>query len=251
MKRLIAAFVMMLISLSAFSQNNNVGSDKSDDGNLSFSNQVMVGFNVGASFPLPIPNRMSGFSWTPPFTPYIGYKLTIHNDKTFGMATGLMVGYKGMHAKASVYQIYTEVVVDGIETKGYFTGRNSTNVDNLYMSFPIEACILQPKYRFNVGVLLSYTLKKEFNGDVSDGYLRKDTPTGDKILVSSSSYNFDDEVRGFDIAATLTFERKIVNNLNLSVGLDWSLTPLLHSDFTGMPYKLYNVYAHVGVVYGF
>lgn len=248
----IISILLLVASFSLFSQNDNRFEPTNDkSGNLRFASQVVGGLNVGASMPIPISNRMSDFSWVPPFSPYLGYKLTAYSNSNFGITSGLIFEAKGMKVQASVYQLYTEVIVDGIETKGYFTGRNKTEVDNFYMTFPLEFSYLKPKYRVNLGMHFSYVLSHEFDGEVSDGYLRKDTPVGDRILVTSSPYNFDDEVRKFDMAVSLSYERKIWNNLNLNCGLNWSLTPLMNSSFTGLPYKMYNVYANIGVSYYF
>ena len=247
---LIIMILVVCLHQIAFSQqsgNNEAMSDDSKD--LHFSSQIIGGFNVGVSMPFPVPNRLSNFSWTPPFTPYIGWKMTLYSNKFFGITTGLFFGSKGMNTKASVYQLYTEVEVDNIYTKGYFTGRNETNVNNLYLTFPVELCFIKSYYRIEFGTLFSYSIKKGFGGIVYEGYLRRNDPTGDRIEIDSSPYNFDSEVRNFDIALTADFQRKIVNKLYIDCGIDWSFTPLLNSDFNGVPYKMYNIYAHIGVAY--
>jgi hypothetical protein len=246
-RNIIITLAFIVFSGAIYSQNL---AETSNEENLSISTKIVGGFHLGASVPLPVPNRITNFSWSPTMAPYIGALISLQNLETpFGISTGAIIAYKGMNAGASVYQIYTEVEIDGVQTKGYFTGRNETHVNNCYLIFPVKIFFSKPRYKINLGVDLSYAIQKEFQGAVKDGYLRVETPIGERIDITYAEYSFDDEVRSFDIAAVAGYERKIYNNFWISASLNWSLTSLLNSDFSGISYKMYNIYANIGLVY--
>ena len=50
------------------------------------------------------------------------------------------------------------------------------------------------------GVYASHILEGEFSGNVYDGYLREENPTGDKVSIEgdkSAKYDFSEELRHF------------------------------------------------------
>ena len=245
MKKCFLIFTSLLLTICAQAQLFDMSR------NLNFSNHVEIGMNVGASMPIPISERVSNMSWTPPFAPYIGWRLFVYGNHHFGVSTGVFVSVKGMTANASVYQLFTSVNIDGVKTEGYFTGRNNTNVKNLYASFPVELSYVKDYYRISLGLLMSKIVKKSFTGYVGDGYLRRNTPVGDRIDIVEAPFDFSEEVRNFDVAVTLNFYRKLYERWFVSCGLDMSITPMTNNSFTGMPFSLYNVYGHVGLSYRF
>ena len=86
-----------------------------------------------------------------------------------------------MNHIAELRVLLLEVEIDGVQTKGYFTGRNETHVNNCYLIFPVKIFFSKPRYKINLGVDLSYAIQKEFQGAVKDGYLRVETPIGERI----------------------------------------------------------------------
>lgn len=243
MKKLFLSSLLTLTFLSAFAseQNKDV---------LSLQHKIITGFNFGAATPLPIPNRFSNLSWTPKFAPVIGWQMTLMDNNKWGIGMGLCLEYKGMNVEASVYQLYTEVSIEGLETKGYFTGRNETDIMVGYLTLPIVLCY-QPSaiWNFEMGIYGSFKNVGNFSGAVKDGYMRVGDPTGNRTDIVYETFSFNDEIRDFDFGFRVGFDRKVSEQLYLGITLNWGISSLLNTNFTGLEYPLYNLYGMFSLGY--
>lgn len=220
-----------------------------DISDMLFEHKIIGGFNVGATAPFPIPNKFSNFVWEPTFTPYLGWEFSLYDNKYIGFTAGVVFSKKGMKAEADVYQIYTNVIVDNVNVEGYFTGRNKTIVDNIYVSLPMMFTYNKINYKIDFGASFNYLLMGNFKGEVKDGYIRIGEPTGPKTEVDLSTYEFNDNIKKFEICLEGRFERKIYRNLHLSAGISCSVKTMMKEDFKGLEEKFRNLYTNVGLVY--
>ncbi len=212
--------------------------------------KIKFGVNTGASTPIPISNRLSNFSWKPTFCPFTEINLAFFNKDSWGFSTGAKIEYKGMDISANVYQLYTEVEIDNLLTKGYFTGSNETFLKVGYFTIPL--CInynLSNFCNFNLGTYASIKLAGEFKGAVKKGYIRVGEPTGERTDVEINEFDFSDEIRTFNFGIIGGFCKHITKKIYFDLQLNWAVNDLLNANFTGISYDLYNVYASIGVCY--
>ena len=93
-----------------------------------------------------------------------------------------------------------------------------------------------------------------FSGIASDGYLRKDGPTGPKILMGNregewATYEFDDDMRSVQFGVGIGVDWQVYKCLGVSADLNWGLTGIFPSDFKTVEQTLYPVYGTIGVFY--
>ncbi len=236
---------IVIISLLLFCFTNAVADDY-----FKISQRIVAGLNLGGSSPIPVPNRLSNLTWSPRFSPEIGWYISFLNDRNFGFTSGARLEQKGMSVSASVYQLHTRVNIDGLETNGYFTGINETDVEATYLTIPILATYSpSPNWMLDFGVFGAWKLSGQFDGAVKNGYLRETTPTGSRTDIDYETFEFDNEIRKFDYGIEAGATRQVYRKLSLRLDMKWSLSSLLNANFTGIEYKLYNIYVGLGVSY--
>ena len=106
---------------------------------------------------------------------------------------------------------------------------------------------------------MSYFFKQTFTGEVYDndkgvGYLREDTPVGTKILMSSENPtpypdDFADNMLPMSVGLEVAFDWKAIRHMNVFGLLDWGMTNIWRRDFEAISFKMYPIYATVGVAY--
>ena len=105
-------------------------------------------------------------------------------ERKWGMRIGVRLDNKGMKTDALVKNYGMEIIGDGGEiVKGNWTGHVKTNVKNTYLSFPVLATHqFNSRFSMNLGPYFAYMLEGDFSGNVYDGYLRENDPTGEKVV---------------------------------------------------------------------
>lgn len=128
------------------------------------------------------------------------------------------------------------------------SGTNLTRVQNVYLSLPIQMIYdLGGKWRYKAGVYFAWLVDAAFKCNVSDGYIRKGNSLGEKVIITSADFDFADVQRKFDWGLNAGVDRKLWKYVSLNANLNWGLTPLFPSSFKGMDFKMYNIYATLGV----
>jgi len=220
-----------------------------------FEHKIVAGFNLGATTPVPLPEEVRAIKgWWPQFTPQLGYNILYRIDESqWGIGSGIVLNFKGMGIKDKVKYMHTRVVIEegsGQELEGYFVGKNETTVKMAYITIPLYASFdLNENWSFRAGGYASYLFSSQFNGSVSDGYLRVGTPTGEKVEITKATFNFDNEMRSFDFGLTIGAERRINNKFGVFTNLDWGLRPVFPSSFGVMEFDMYNIYLTLGLTY--
>lgn len=241
MNRNILIAITMLISLQATAQK--------------IHQYVHAGLNIGALAPVSLPNtirKIEGYS--PLFSPSIGYEIVYQLKGKWGVGAALKLEYKGMRVKDSVQYFHTIITQQSSsgksEFEGDFTGTNRTRAHNLYLTLPVNAVFqCSEKWRFKLGLYAAYLLAASFDGTVSNGYIRNGNSLGEKVIIDQASFDFAKEERKFDWGLQGGAERKIGKKLAIAANLQWGLQPVFPAEFKGVGFKMYNIFAGLGVSY--
>lgn len=220
-----------------------------------WEHKIVAGFNLGATTPVPLPEEIRTIKeWRPQFTPQIGYNVLYRIDETqWGIGSGILLNLKGMNIKDRVKYMYTRVTLEEGSTQeleGYFVGKNETTVNIAYITIPVYASFdLNENWNFRAGGYVSYKIKSEFGGTVSDGYMRVGTPVGEKIEITQATFNFDDNVRKGDFGLTIGAERRVNDKFGIYGNMDWGLRSIFHPKYRVIEFGMYNVYLTLGLTY--
>ncbi|KGE12817.1 outer membrane beta-barrel protein [Sphingobacterium deserti] len=214
-----------------------------------------VGYNLGATAPFGLPNTIREIkSYSPLFTPSVGYEATYDLSSRWLLGAALRLDYKGMRVTDSVQYFRTQITVgdggaDGGVFEGDFTGTNATKANNAYLTLPIYAGYRAAKWDFKLGMYVAVLLSSQFEGSVSDGYIRKGGSLGEKVLIDYATFDFADKVRSYDLGAHAAIERSITERWKVGLTGQLGFVPLFPSSFRGVGYNLHNMYVTVGAAY--
>lgn len=219
--------------------------------------EVRAGFNVGGTAPLPIPEEIRSIdSYSPTMAFSIGADVKKKFDDRWGMQFGVRIESKGMKTEAQTKQYHMSITgFDGEQKTGYWTGRVKTNVSQSSITFPVLATYsISTRWDIKLGPYVSILTDKEFTGSVFDGYLREDTPTGDKMDLTNggvATYDFSNDMRHFQWGIQLGAEWKAFKHLNVFGDLSWGCNNIFKSDFETITFSMYPIYATLGFGYAF
>lgn len=220
---------------------------------------VRAGYTLGGTAPLPIPAEIRGVN---EFSPKGGFNVGFDAyhlfNRRWGIATGWHFFYEGFHTSANVKNYKMSITMDGNSMGGYFTGCDVTNTTMFGMSFPLLATFnISPRWTVSAGPYFSTYFKTTFEGEVYDnpegvGYLRVDTPTGEKINMdrtNSATYDFAEHMRNWGAGLELCFDWKAMKHMNVFANVDWGLANALNPDFEAVAFKMFPIYATIGLAY--
>lgn len=221
-----------------------------------FEHRIVVGYNIGATAPSSIPREIRKIDgWWPQFTPQLGYNIIYKTNSPWQLGSGIMLDYKGMGAREKVKNLYTEIKLeeDGRFLSGYFSGMNEVRIKSAYVTIPLFVRYkINEKWYVRGGGYASYRFSSSFKGEVWNGHMRTPDPTGQEISLENkgdATFDFGSDMRDFDFGILAGGEMKINEKFNLYGNLNWGLSPVFHSSFTPMPFKMYNIYFAIGVAY--
>lgn len=219
--------------------------------------RLNLGYAVGGTTPLPLPAEIRSINR---FMPYGGGNLGVDATRMFGnykkrvgISGGLHGFVHGMKTGAEVKGYYMGLRMGNDAMEGYFTGVDETNVRLMGLTMPVKL-VWRANHRWTIeaGPYLQLFLKKEFEGRVYDGYLRKDTPTGEKVDISGgaeANYDFSSDMRPANYGVEMTFDWKATRHVSLYGTVDWGMNGIFNHDFKTVAFKMYSVYANIGVAY--
>ena len=249
MKRNIAYIILTVMSLLVGSQAQAVTTD-------SLQLKTRVGYNIGGTSPIPLPETirsLESYSLTPSFM--VGFDAMMPLTQQWGIMAGLRFENKGMKAAVNTKAYFMEVVKGDQKMAGLFTGHVEQEVKQWMLTIPVQATLqLSNKVMLKGGPYVSFLLNKNFSGIASDGYLRKDTPTGAKILMGNkegewATYDFSDDMRSLQFGIGLGADWQVSKRLGVSADLNWGLTGIFPGDFKTVEQTLYPIYGTIGVFY--
>lgn len=215
---------------------------------------VRVGYVLGGTMPLPLPDEIRKIN---EFSPKGGISVGFDGYKFFnmrwGMTAGLRLFFQGMHTGANVKNYHTAIQMGDDIVEGNFTGTDITDTRMLGLTIPVTAAYrVGARWTFNLGPYFSYWIYRDLDGEVYDGYLRENDPTGQKIAIGSdnpASYDFSDDMRRFSCGAEFCADFRITRHLNVFGLLDWGFMDVFKDDFETISFSLYPIYATFGLAY--
>ena len=218
--------------------------------------KARVGYSIGGTAPLGIPatiRSIESFRLTPSFM--VGadgmYRLT----EDFGLQVALHFEIKDMDSEVTTKGYHMKVRMDDDELEGLYTGHVRQKVHQRMFTIPIQLTYdISPKVQLKAGPYLSVLVSKEFSGYAFDGYLRKDTPTGPKVVMGNeegqwATYDFSDDMRTCQMGLSVGFDWAFYRQLGLSADITWGFTGIHHSDFKTVEQTLYPIYGTIGLFY--
>lgn len=220
--------------------------------------KARVGYSIGGTSPLPLPETIrsiDSYSLTPSFM--VGFDAMLPLSPKWGVMAGLRFENKGMKATVITKAYYMEVTKGDQQMAGLFTGRVDQKVKQWMLTVPVQATLtLSRKVMLKGGPYVSFLLSKEFSGIASDGYLRKDTPTGAKILMGKvegewATYDFSENMRSVQFGVGVGVDWQVFKGWGISADLNWGLTGVFPSNFKTVEQTLYPIYGTIGVFYRF
>ena len=220
--------------------------------------EVNAQFGIGGAMPINFPIEIRSIeSFNPGLQLGLGVQATkwLCDDQDWGVRLGARFQAKGMKTEARVKNYYTEVIMDNSYISGYYTGLVNTEVKNTYVIIPLSV-VKSLSNRWNIygGLNVAFLIDKGFTGYVSDGYLRKDTPTGIKMPFEGEGrgpYDFSDEINTFQWGAQIGGEYSLAKNFDIFANLDYDFNNVFKKDFTAITFAMHNIYLNIGFGYKF
>lgn len=252
MKKYILLIFLSLIYIKVYPQSTSFFSSEV------FDIEAVAGFNVGGASPIPLPGEIRSIE---SFNPNLNFSIGANFTKWFrpqhdwGVRVGVQLATKGMTTKASVKNYGMEIIQDGKSIAGRWTGHVKTRYHSQQLMIPIQAVwACSNKVKLNLGPYLAYAFKNEFDGYVTDGYLREGNPTGEKVVFDKDSradYDFDSELRDFHWGIQGGVQWDLLNRFSLHADLMWGCNGIFKSSFKTITFKMFPVYLNLGFGYRF
>lgn len=258
-KKISCALLAMLTAAFAASAQNERNESLVNSEKNGWEYEVRAGVNIGGASPIPMPAEIRKIeSYNPKFNGVVEGVVTYwlnNNHSKFGFSSGIRIEEKGMTTEATVKNYSTQIHYDGTRIAGFYTGRVNTRYNSTLLTVPLVA-----NYRFNgtwklrAGLFFAYRMDGEFSGSVSDGYLRENTPLGQKIVFekdASAGYDFSKELRAFQWGAQLGGSWRAFKHFTVNADLTYNINGIFKSSFQTISFPLYPIYLNVGFGYRF
>lgn len=251
---IMALLVGSILSVGAQEERNNTLIKSEKQG---WVYEVKAGINIGGTAPLPLPREIRSIdSYNPTLAASLEGKVTQwFRQGPWGLSVGLRFENKNMTTEAGVKSYSMEIINGGERMKGYWTGNVRTKVSNSYVSIPVLANYrIDNRWSVNAGPYVSYLLNGEFSGHVSDGYLRQNDPTGQKVEFTNgkiATYDFSDNLRNFQWGLQAGASWKAFKHLTVHADLTWGMNDIFKSDFKTITFAMYPIYLNLGFGYRF
>ena len=151
------------------------------------------------------------------------------------------------------YTTFNEESSSGTESvTGYFTGRVKTKVKNNYLTLPVHLTYHNnSSFTLKAGGFVSLLLDNRFSGDARDGYIRDQTPVGEREDIDAASYDFSESVRRINAGVEIGSDYRLSSSFFASANLNYALTPLMKPGFRSIDFGMYNIYLNLGIGYRF
>lgn len=257
-KKWIACMVLASTAIGSQAQQNQTSMLKQAREN-GWEYSLKAGFSIGGFSPLPLPVEIRSIDgYNPTLAVQLGAEVTKWTGarRNWGITTGIRFENKNMTTKATVKNYGMEIIGgDGNRLKGNWTGGVRTQVQNTYLTLPIQASWkATPRWNLHAGPYFSYLLDGTFTGNVYEGYLREGNPTGDKINFTDgavATYDFSEHERKFQWGIQAGADWKAYKHLKVYAHLTWGLNDLFEKDFQTITFAMYPIYLNLGFGYTF
>lgn len=246
--------IFCLLSISAvYAQQSDLGDNKNNEIHL----RITAGLNIGGLAPVPLPNTIREIkSFNPGFNPSVGVEALYFLNNHWSVGVNPRLDYKGMKVTDRVMYFHTKIQVgqgSGASSfEGAFSGTNYTDSKNIYFGVPVFVEFTPGEsWHYRLGGYFAILQHSKFEGTVSDGYIRNGGSLGEKVEISSASFDFADEIRKTDYGIYAGVNKNINKRFSIDLSLQWGLRSAFPSSFTGVSFPMYNIYAQLGTGYRF
>lgn len=227
---------------------------KQDTVGNNFSVDIIAGGKIGGAAPLSLPKEIRKINKYTPAVPFLlGVRANYQIDQKWGVILGLTFEGKGMNADATVkgYKTTFNANDDPNENmRGYYTGDITTKVHNLYLSIPVLATYkLSEKWNVQAGPYIAFAVKRKFFGEATNGYMRNEVPTGEKLIVDEAAYDFSKSVRNIDVGASLGTSYNINKKWLALAQFDYGFNNIMKTGFESISFGMHNIFMNVGIGY--
>lgn len=246
--KLVSALITLLFALSLPASASNI----LDDLQL----KARLGYSIGATAPIGIPSSIrsiESFRLTPNIL--VGVDAALPIQGKWGVQAGLHLENKGMDGEVTTKGYHMKLRMDESEMEGYYTGHVRQKVALWMFTLPVQATYqLGKTVTLKAGPSVSAVFSKDFSGYASDGYLRKDTPTGAKVMMGSTedewaTYDFSEEMRTMQLGIDVGVDWQLARRFGVAADLSWGLTGIQKSSFTTIEQTLYPIYGTISITY--
>lgn len=248
MKKIILSVIAAVITLNASAQGflHNVGVT------------AKIGLNVGGTAPLGLPAEIRHInSYKLQSNPVIGldFEKPVSEDRRWGVIVGLHYENKGMEEDARVKNYHIAIVRGGESLEGQYTGNERTEVNEWMLTVPVLATWhVSDKVRLRVGPYVSFLVKKEFEGEAHEGYLRVGDPTGQRVelgndATSWGSYDFSEDMRNVQYGISVGADWWAFHRIGFFGEVNWGINEIFRNNFNTISMDLYPIFGFIGVCY--
>ena len=220
---------------------------------------IRAGYTIGGTTPLPLPAEIRSINeFSPKGGATVGMDVYKMYSRRWGIEAGWHFFYEGFHTGADVKNYKMSLTMEGNTMSGYFTGTDITNTSMWGMTIPVMATFrISPRWNITAGPYFSTYFSHKFRGKVYDnkdgiGYLRVDYPTGEKVNIdrnNPATYNFNGDMRWWNCGLEMVFDWKATTRFNVFGSLDWGLSNIWEHGFEAVDFKMYPIYATIGIAY--
>lgn len=215
---------------------------------------LRAGYVIGGTSPMPLPAEIRSIN---EFSPKGGFTIGLDGyymlSRHWGFQLGWHLFYEGFHTSADVKNYRMGITQGEDYLEGYFTGTDVTNTWMLGSTFPLTATYrISPRWNVSAGPFLTILYDHTFEGEVYDGYLRQGDPTGQKVEISRenrATYDFQDNMLNAYWGVQFLLDWKATHRLNVFGGVDWAFSGIFPKSFQTVEFKLYPIYAKIGLGY--
>jgi hypothetical protein len=113
----------------------------------------------------------------------------------------------------------------------------------------MATCKTSDRCLSQAGIYFAYLYRPIFKGKAFDGYIRRESPIGEKIDVPSAVFDFSDKQNRFDYGLSVAEEWKIYGHFALRGQLNWGFRSLFPADFKAITFDMRNIYGTFGISY--
>lgn len=241
--------VALMASISATAQVNEEQSSK-------WTLTPQVGYTMGGMTPIPMVPEIRKINEFKPLQGLsLGLDLSYQVDKDWQLKGGLQYFNRGMKTEAQVKGYHMTVKQGDNSLRGYFTGHNHSEAEQSGFALPLQA-EWQATKRFSImtGPVFEYYIQRQFSGSVTDGYLRVDVPTGNKVLFgamgeNSPTYDFSNDMSRFGLGWQLGLAYRFASKWQAYALGRYIFTNTFEPKFETINMRLHPVYLTLGLAY--
>lgn len=253
-----AAATTLLALVAATAQAQNTPNANEEGERNGWELEVKAGVNIGGASPLSIPREIRSIdSYSPRLNASLEGVATkwLGSNHKWGVSAGLKFEQKGMITGATTKGYSMEIINEGERVSGFWTGYVKTRYTSTFLSVPVMANYrFCNKWKVRAGLFASFRLDGEFNGDVSNGYLREGSPIGEKLTYEggkTATYDFSSHLNHFHWGAQIGGTWQASTHFTLNADLTWAMNDIFESNFKTITFNMYPIYLNLGFGYKF